>query len=109
MKLTKSKLKEMIREELLTEQNTKLEKVEEKIEDNGDDAKAKFVTKSLKKLVGKRVNVVGLTTNTGPGKIIGADYPYRAGGPAIEYKIKLDSGYTHTNIGNTTGHYVELV
>ncbi len=109
MKLTKSKLKKMIREELLTEKNDKLEKMEEKMEIRGELEKIKSVTKHIKNLVGARVNVVGLTRNTGPGKITRASYPARAGGHTIEYAIKLDSGFVHKNIGNQTGHYVELI
>ena len=109
MKLTKSKLKEIIREELLTEKNDKLEKMEEKIQDDGEQAKVKYVTKAIQKLVGKKVNVVGLMKNNGPGKITRAEYPLRAGGNSIEYVIKLDNGYTHTHIGNSTGRYVELL
>ena len=72
-------------------------------------SKIKSITKHIKNLVGARVNVVGLTRNTGPGKITRASYPARAGGHTIEYVIKLDSGFVHKNIGNQTGHYVELI
>ena len=109
MKLTKSKLKKIIREELLTEKNSKLEKIEEKIQDDGQQAKVKYITKAIQKLVGKKVKVIGLMKNNGPGKITRAEYPLRAGGHSIEYVIKLDSGYTHTHIGNSTGRYVDLL
>ena len=109
MKLTKSKLKEIIREELLTERNDKLEKMEKKIYDDGHQVNVKYVTKAIQKLVGKKVRVVGLMKNNGPGKITRAEYPLRAGGNSIEYVIELDNGYIHAHIGNSTGRYVEFL